>query len=76
MRIKLVAVMCALSFVSFSGLALAKDCGKVKAVDGTKVTVECKDGKTVAGEGSAKVGDAVCVDGGKIVKEKKKVEGC
>lgn len=76
MRIKLVAVMCALSLVGFGSLAFAKDCGKVKSVDGTKVTIETKDGKAVTGEGSAKVGDEACIADGKVEAKKKKVEGC
>jgi hypothetical protein len=77
MKKGIVSVVVALSFMVAATASFACD-GTVKAVDGTKVTVTCADGKDVTAEGAAKVGDKVTVTDGKIAAGKKKaaIEGC
>lgn len=73
---KLVAMVMAMAFMGITATSFAADCkGKVKAVEGTSVTVTCKDGTEVKATGAAKVGDKVNVKDGKI-EAKKAVEGC
>lgn len=76
---KLVSLALAMAFVvSTAGVTLAATCkGKVTAVEGNMVTVECKDGSSVTVEGSAKVGEKATVKNGKLkVKKAKAIEGC
>ena len=58
---KMISLAMALTFVaSTAAVTFAGDCkGKVKAVEGTSVTVTCGDGTEAKGEGVAKVGDSV-----------------
>lgn len=78
MKKGIVAVVVALSFMVGGAISSFACTGTVKAVDGTKVTVTCEDGKDVTAEGAAKVGDKVTVTDGKIAGAKKKaaIEGC
>ncbi len=78
MKKGIVSVVVALSFMVCAATASFACTGTVKAVDGTKVTVTCDDGKDVTAEGAAKVGDKVTVTDGKIAAGKKKaaIEGC
>ena len=76
---KLISLALAMAFVvSTASVSLAATCrGTVTKVEGTSVTVECKDGSMVTVEGSAEVGQKVKVKNGKlVVKKKKAIEGC
>lgn len=75
---KIVSLVLAMAFVAVTAAAsFAEDCkGKVTAVEGDQVTVECKDGSTATGTGEAKVGDKVTIKDGKVEAKKKVIEGC
>lgn len=77
MKKGIVASVVALSFMVAAASSFACT-GTVKAVDGTKVTVTCDDGKEAVAEGAAKVGDKVTVKDGKVAAGAKKaaIEGC
>jgi hypothetical protein len=78
MKKGIVTAVVALSFMVCTAASSFACTGTVKAVDGTKVTVTCEDGKDTVAEGAAKVGDKVTVTDGKIAAGKKKaaIEGC
>lgn len=78
MKKGIVSVVVALSFMVCAATSSFACTGKVKAVDGTKVTVTCDDGTEVTAEGAAKVGDKVTVKDGKVAAaaKKKAIEGC
>ncbi|MCX5869709.1 MAG: hypothetical protein NTY00_03525 [Deltaproteobacteria bacterium] len=79
MKKGIVSVVVALSFMVCAAVSSFACTGVVKAVDGTKVTVTCDDGKDVTAEGAAKVGDKVTVKDGKIAApaaKKAAIEGC
>ncbi len=77
MKKGIVSVVVALSFMVCAATSSFACNGKVKAVDGTKVTVTCDDGKEMMAEGAAKVGDKVTIKDGKVAPAKKKaIEGC
>ena len=78
MKKGIVSVVVALSFMVCAASSFACT-GVVKAVDGTKVTVTCDDGKDVTATGAAKVGDKVTVKDGKVAAaaaKKAAIEGC
>lgn len=82
MRTKILAIFSALVLsVGMSGVSFAADTckGKVKAIEGSTVVVDCngKEMKITADDAASyEVGDAVECTDGKIKKGKKKVEGC
>jgi hypothetical protein len=78
MKKGIISAVVALSFMVCAASSFACT-GVVKAVDGTKVTVTCDDGKDVTATGAAKVGDKVTVKDGKVAAaaaKKAAIEGC
>ena len=78
MKKGIISAVVALSFMVCAASSFACT-GVVKAVDGTKVTVTCDDGKDVTATGTAKVGDKVTVKDGKVAAaaaKKAAIEGC
>ena len=78
MKKEIISAVVALSFMVCAASSFACT-GVVKAVDGTKVTVTCDDGKDVTATGAAKVGDKVTVKDGKVAAaaaKKAAIEGC
>ena len=79
MKKGIISAVVALSFMVCTAASSFACTGVVKAVDGTKVTVTCDDGKDVTATGAAKVGDKVTVKDGKVAAaaaKKAAIEGC